>query len=118
MLCAVHNKEYKGPNSRGKLWHVINFENKEYCTIDVPSTPYTPAIEHKVEAIKDNLTPISEPAVAQQTKELNEIAKVIKSDSMLKCNAMNNACALVAQKAVELKDLELTFSRILGILEK
>lgn len=57
MICAEHNKEYKGPNSRGKLWHVINFDKQEYCTIDPPKPISTSSMEQKSEEIRETLNP-------------------------------------------------------------
>jgi hypothetical protein len=31
MYCDIHNKEFKGPNKRGNMWHVIDFDKGEFC---------------------------------------------------------------------------------------
>lgn len=31
MQCEIHGKEFKGPNARGNMWHVINYEKGEFC---------------------------------------------------------------------------------------
>lgn len=31
MFCEIHNKEFKGPNKRGNMWHVIDYDKGEFC---------------------------------------------------------------------------------------
>jgi hypothetical protein len=29
--CSIHGKTFKGPNSKGIYWHLINYDTQEYC---------------------------------------------------------------------------------------
>lgn len=46
MICQIHQKEFKGPNSRNNLWHVTTKDangNWQYCNVPVnPDTQPTP----------------------------------------------------------------------------
>lgn len=41
MICATHNKEYKGPNTKGNFWHVVDYNKGEFCNL--PANGVTPA---------------------------------------------------------------------------
>lgn len=58
MRCEVHDKEFKGPNSRGNYWHV-NGQGPDgkpiFCNKPVTSE-YTPKMAEKASEIREKVT--------------------------------------------------------------
>ena len=76
MICAEHQVEFKGPNSRGNLWHLIDFATNQYCNLAAPKPVVTPSMEQKTEEIKQTLaTPTPTPETKPYKGESYKIQK-------------------------------------------